>query len=55
MSQLTAVDSREKKDEKKSGPITIAFETVRGESKILNVGDSDMLISEQIKKSLRPR
>ena len=30
MSQLTAVDPREKKDERKVGPITIAFETVRG-------------------------
>lgn len=31
MSQLIATDSREKKEEKKIGPITIAFDTVRGE------------------------
>ena len=36
MSQLTAIDSREKKDEKKVGPITIAFETVRGKPDQLN-------------------
>ena len=32
MSQLVAIDPREKKEDKRTGPITIAFETVRGKS-----------------------
>ena len=30
MSQLTAIDPRDRRDERRNGPITIAFETVRG-------------------------
>ena len=53
MSQLTAIDSREKKDEKKTGPLTIAFETVRGKSKASRVGSFVLLTGAQIEKNLQ--